>query len=170
MKSSTKNTSPTPAQQNVRNRFRDAARHAKLVISDPEQKHYYTQQARLQNLPNAYVAAVTEYLRTHPLIKITGDLKRITSTHLEKARTAQPKTRAVKIRKPDLIVPESVIECTTHTADFITGDRSFEYIAFHKRSGSYTAFRANNIEVTRIKTAIRLTKSGGAVLNTTIDF
>jgi hypothetical protein len=104
--SNPKNHSPTQAQQAVRDRFRAAARYAKALLQDADRKGYYIQQAQEKALPNAYVAAFTEYLRTTPAITITGNVKRalrLTSPHTQPLKIAETKP-AVKhtaaARKP----------------------------------------------------------------------
>lgn len=86
-------TAPTQAQLNARDRFRQAARYAKELLLDPERKQHYTEKARTEGLPNAYVAAVTEYLRTTPLMKIMGSVKRA-------IHRPQTQTKAIKPINP----------------------------------------------------------------------
>lgn len=55
-------------QRENRRRFRHATKYAKFVLNDPAKKAYYQQKARKLNLPNAYTAAITDYMR-RPVIK-----------------------------------------------------------------------------------------------------
>src|SRR5690606_4124182 len=50
------------AQRLTRTRFREAAAWAVLTLSDPERKQYYQQRAEVLGLPNAYTAAVKDYM------------------------------------------------------------------------------------------------------------
>ncbi len=50
-------------QKANRSKFRDAANWAKATLKDPEQKTYYQEKARKLGLPNAYTAAITDYMR-----------------------------------------------------------------------------------------------------------
>ena len=50
-------------QRENRLRFRQASTFAKRVLQDPEKKAYYLSKARKLNLPNAYTAALTDYMR-----------------------------------------------------------------------------------------------------------
>lgn len=50
-------------QRENRVRFRAASAYAKEAMRDPEKKERYTIRARKLNLPNAYTAALTDYLR-----------------------------------------------------------------------------------------------------------
>lgn len=50
-------------QRATRIRFRDASAYAKKALQNPEKKTFYEERARRLNLPNAYTAAVTDYLR-----------------------------------------------------------------------------------------------------------
>jgi hypothetical protein len=53
----------TEAQRKTRSTFRAATQWAHAVLRDPEQKLYYGQRARALKLPNAYTAAVRDYMR-----------------------------------------------------------------------------------------------------------
>jgi hypothetical protein len=54
----------TTAQRATRTAFADASRWAKAVLLDPEKKTYYQQRAKAWNLPNAYTAAIREYMQS----------------------------------------------------------------------------------------------------------
>ena len=45
--------------------FREASRWARLTLTDPEKRQHYQQRAQAEKLPNAYTAAVKEYMRSH---------------------------------------------------------------------------------------------------------
>lgn len=53
----------TVAQRNTRTTFQQATTWAKTTLLNPAQKEYYHQQAKALGLPNAYTAAITEYMR-----------------------------------------------------------------------------------------------------------
>jgi hypothetical protein len=55
-------------QQENRNKFREASSWAKAVLLNPEKKEYYQKKARRLKLPNAYTAAIADYMRT-PSVK-----------------------------------------------------------------------------------------------------
>ncbi len=50
-------------QKANRSKFRDAAKWAQQTLKDPEQKAYYQKKAKKLGLPNAYTAAITDYMR-----------------------------------------------------------------------------------------------------------
>ncbi|MBT1702239.1 hypothetical protein [Chryseosolibacter indicus] len=50
-------------QRRNREKFRSATIYAKHVLLDPQKKAYYQHKARKLKLPNAYTAAITEYMR-----------------------------------------------------------------------------------------------------------
>ena len=50
-------------QQQNRNKFREASSWAKAVLLNAERKVYYQKKARRLNLPNAYTAAIADYMR-----------------------------------------------------------------------------------------------------------
>lgn len=51
------------AQQATRFAFQNASRYAKAAMQDPERKAYYRRKAGQLKLPNAYTAALTDYMR-----------------------------------------------------------------------------------------------------------
>lgn len=55
-------------QRENRLRFKRASAYAKAMMLDPEKKKYYWHKARKLELPNAYTAAITDYMR-RPVIK-----------------------------------------------------------------------------------------------------
>ena len=55
----------TVPQRKTRANFRDAALWAKATLSNPEKKAYIQKRAKMLELPNAYTAAVKEYLIMH---------------------------------------------------------------------------------------------------------
>ena len=50
-------------QRANRKKFRDASFWAKSILRDPIKKEYYQKKARKLKLPNAYTAAITDYMR-----------------------------------------------------------------------------------------------------------
>src|SRR6187551_2812823 len=58
-----KNETNTPARKQARGRFRDATDFATNAMESVKLKLYYTQKAKQLHLPNAYTAAITDYLR-----------------------------------------------------------------------------------------------------------
>jgi hypothetical protein len=59
----------TEAQRNTRATFRKATLFARRVLQDPEKKVYYQQRAKALKLPNAYTAAITDYMRKAKVVK-----------------------------------------------------------------------------------------------------
>jgi len=53
----------TEAQRHTRSTFRQATQWAQTILHDPEKKAYYQQRAKALKLPNAYTAAITDYMR-----------------------------------------------------------------------------------------------------------
>jgi hypothetical protein len=68
-------------QQRVnRGKFRDAAFYAQTVLLDEEKKAYYQKKAKELKLPNAYTAAITDYMRSPQLKQVASTAKEITYT------------------------------------------------------------------------------------------
>jgi hypothetical protein len=53
----------SPRQQQARTRFSEAVAFARLATRNPQQKLFFAREARRMGLANAYIAAVTLYLR-----------------------------------------------------------------------------------------------------------
>jgi hypothetical protein len=51
------------AQRATRSKFRLATQFARKAMNNPEQKQYYVVKAKKLKLPNAYTAAITDYMR-----------------------------------------------------------------------------------------------------------
>lgn len=58
-----KPTTQSALQRENRSRFAKASAFAKQVLQDPQKKEYYLAKARKLKLPNAYTAAITDYMR-----------------------------------------------------------------------------------------------------------
>ncbi len=58
------------AQRSTRTKFSEAAQWAQAILGDPQKKEYYRQRAKALKLPNAYTAAITNYMRK-PTVKKT---------------------------------------------------------------------------------------------------
>ena len=75
-------------QRTNRLKFKQASRWAKATVNDPEKKAYYLRMAKKLKLPNAYTAAISDYMRKGEIKEIdtrsykgnTGDVIRI-KTH-----------------------------------------------------------------------------------------
>jgi hypothetical protein len=50
-------------QKANRSKFKDASAYAKAAMLDPAKKEYYWKKAKKMKLPNAYTAAITDYMR-----------------------------------------------------------------------------------------------------------
>ena len=61
----------TAAQRQTRTTFREAAAWAQHVLQDAKTKQYYTSVAKRLKLPNAYTAAITEYMRKPKVLQKT---------------------------------------------------------------------------------------------------
>jgi hypothetical protein len=66
-----KNETNTEGRRQLRDRFRQATFHASHAMEDPKKKAYYQQKARQLKLPNAYTAAITDFLRKAKVTAMT---------------------------------------------------------------------------------------------------
>lgn len=58
------------SQRANRDRFRQATVYAKAAMADAQKKSYYQRRARKLKLPNAYTAAITDYMRRPKLEQV----------------------------------------------------------------------------------------------------
>jgi hypothetical protein len=68
----------TDAQRNTRATFKDATAWAKATLRDPDKKAYYQKRAKALQLPNAYTAAIRDYMRKS---KVVQSKQRNTTTY-----------------------------------------------------------------------------------------
>jgi hypothetical protein len=66
-----KPTRQSETQRINRDRFRMATHYAHSMMEDPAKKAYYRRIALKLNLPNAYTAAITDYMRKAKISKVT---------------------------------------------------------------------------------------------------
>jgi hypothetical protein len=65
-------------QRHNRSKFRQATMWAQATLLDPQKKAYYQQKAKKLHLPNAYTAAITDYMR-RPQLKAIGRREQTTT-------------------------------------------------------------------------------------------
>jgi hypothetical protein len=65
-------------QRANRSKFRDATFYAQTVLLDETKKAYYQKKAKELKLPNAYTAAITDYMRSPQLKEVTSTAKETT--------------------------------------------------------------------------------------------
>jgi hypothetical protein len=66
-----RNETNTEARRRARDHFRDATFAAHEAMESVKKRSYYTQKARQLKLPNAYTAAITDYLRRAKVRAVT---------------------------------------------------------------------------------------------------
>jgi hypothetical protein len=72
-KKARKPTTQSPLQKENRSKFRKATAYAKQMMADPEKKATYWEIAKRLKLPNAYTAAITDYMRKAEIIDVDKD-------------------------------------------------------------------------------------------------
>jgi len=65
-----KPTTQSEQQKGTRDRFRKASEWAKNILLDAEQKAYYQKKAKKLKLPNAYTAAIADYMRSAKVVRV----------------------------------------------------------------------------------------------------
>jgi hypothetical protein len=70
-----KTTKESTHQRENRSKFREATLYAKKMMLDPKKKAHYLHKSKTLNLPNAYTAAITDYMRKPQIhsIKVKED-------------------------------------------------------------------------------------------------
>jgi hypothetical protein len=92
-------------QKTNRSKFRKATEWAQFVLENPERKEYYKKKARKLNLPNAYTAAITDYMRSPKLM----ELKRT-----REAVTCYINKKGFAVRKVEITIGKEPDTSTTH--------------------------------------------------------
>ena len=69
------NRAPKPVtqsdqQKKNRDRFREASLWAKTILLEPDKKAYYQKKAKKLNMPNAYTAAIADYMRSASVMQV----------------------------------------------------------------------------------------------------
>ncbi len=107
------------AQKANRSKFRKAATWAHTVLQDPVQKNYYQEKAKELGLPNAYTAAITDYMRSATVHK-AGEVRDGISYNVSKKDFSISKAE-VQVRDEAGTLVE-----TKSTAAMSNGDYIFE--------------------------------------------
>ncbi|MBT1706194.1 hypothetical protein [Chryseosolibacter indicus] len=103
-------------QNDNRLRFKKATEYAKAMMLIAEKKAYYWKKAKKQKLPNAYTAAISDYLRKPEIIESTISVHNAEVTL--KARAAK-RDFAIKVMKVIAVGKDgAVVEQAEITKDF----------------------------------------------------
>jgi hypothetical protein len=79
----TKPKKQSERQKENRSKFKDASRWAQFTLKDPERKAYYQKKAKKLHLPNAYTAAIADYMRK-PMVEKLNEHQGITTFRVYK--------------------------------------------------------------------------------------
>lgn len=117
-------TKQSAEQRENRLRFKMATKFAKMMMLDTERKAYYWKKAKEMNLPNAYTAAITEYMRK-PQIKeaeVSTDQSLVTIHVQAGKKDFDNKTiRVHALGKDDEILETQEAEATTERWTYLFG-------------------------------------------------
>jgi hypothetical protein len=100
---------PSAAKQATRANFRDAAAYSQKCMKVPDLKAYYLERAQTLGLPNAYTAALTDYMRKGSIESVDR------SGYTGKANEAI----GVTVRKKGFSVKEVTVSLTTNAGMLI---------------------------------------------------
>lgn len=101
-------------QQLNRNRFKEASRYARAMMLNPEMKAYYWQKAKKLKLPNAYTAAIADFMRKSSVQQIS------TKRYSGKAGGSI----SITANKKDFAVAEVNVTLTSGTGEVIEKGRA----------------------------------------------
>lgn len=87
-------------QRENRMRFREATVFAKAAIQDVQKKEYYRNKARNMKLPNAYTAAITDYMRRPVGREITVQSEARSQKSEDPRKEANPAHSCGEVRSP----------------------------------------------------------------------
>ncbi|MBT1706148.1 hypothetical protein [Chryseosolibacter indicus] len=103
-------TKESALQRENRLRFKMASRFAKAMMLDAERKAYYWEEAKKLNLPNAYTAAIADYMRKPQLkeVKVTTNESNIETniTALKKDFSIN-RIKVIAIGKDDTFIEDA---------------------------------------------------------------
>lgn len=85
------------SQKTNRSKFREASAWAQQILKDPVKKEYYRQKAKKLKLPNAYTAAITDFMRKPTVVK-THTGKDTTDWAIHKRHFALKKVEVVIVK------------------------------------------------------------------------
>ncbi|MBT1703056.1 hypothetical protein [Chryseosolibacter indicus] len=117
-------------QKENRQKFKMASIYAKTILKDPKKKAYYQQKARKLKLPNAYTAAITDYMRK-------GEIRDI-DTRKFKGKTGD--VVAIKVHKQDFTVSEVRVKILNAAGDLLASG-----VAKRKDTGQFSYKLTTNI-------------------------
>lgn len=100
----------TEAQRNTRSTFRQATQWAQTILHDPEKKAYYQQRAKALKLPNAYTAAITDYMRKPKVTK-----------------SIEGKTVHYMVQKPGFALPDVQVSVNRNDATMSTRQKNDQW-------------------------------------------
>lgn len=99
-------------QRANRQKFKEATSHAKNILKDPQKKAYYQQKAKKLKLPNAYTAAITDYMRK-------GEIKEISICKGKRGKGDRIRIRA---GKKDFAINNVKVRLYDETGAFLFSD------------------------------------------------
>jgi hypothetical protein len=108
----TKPKKQSEQQKQNRSKFREATHWAKMILKDPVRKTYYQKQAKKLGLPNAYTAAITDYMRK-PNVEVDNQRKGTTTYRVYK------KDFSVKRAEVQIISSGEVVQVQTLEANVL---------------------------------------------------
>jgi hypothetical protein len=106
-------------QRKNRDRFKNAAFFAKACMLDPQKKQYYQVQARKLALPNAYTAAITDFMRRPAVNAVTRKGERM---------MVQAGKNGFTLASVEVVVTDSNVTLATYKANLSNGCKN-EWVA-----------------------------------------
>lgn len=92
-------------QRTNRSKFRDASAFAKAAMLDPARKEYYWKKAKKLKLPNAYTAAITDYMRQP---QITTNIRQLNKGLVEVSKKDFQIKRVEVIQKDEQGITQTI--------------------------------------------------------------
>ncbi len=114
-------------QKQNRSKFREAAHWAKIILKDPARKAYYQKKAKKLGLPNAYTAAITDYMRK-PKVETLSQRNGTTTYQVYKKDFAVKRSEVQIISSGEIVQAQTfeanvLGECVVALPDLATGEQ-----------------------------------------------
>jgi hypothetical protein len=125
-------------QRSTRTKFRLATQYAKQMMADAERKAYYTEKAKTLALPNAYTAAITDYMRKPEVRQIDASKYNGKSgSHI----TVLANKKNFKLDRVSVVVTSSDEVVVEQGAAKYDGDGVWSYLSTLTSPVSYTSYK-----------------------------
>lgn len=147
-------------QRSTRDRFREATEYAHMMMLDEKKKAYYKQLARKLKVPNAYTAAITDYMRK-PVIS-SVDARQYTGKPGGEILIVAEK-KQIKLESVNVIISSEDHEIIEHGAAQHNSTRGWYYQSKLASPSAYTSYVIRITATDAFEQSVDATVSGSVL-------